>query len=102
MFSSEQRNGERADESRAEERREAASTHKFVRVGVLVLGLIRGWDLTVWAVVLTVVEGGAVICYNHQLLDISLETHRKQEVIRPEQKVLMDIKNQTNEEITLK
>lgn len=55
-------------------------THVFICVGVLCLGLLWDRDLTVGAVVLTVIIGSTVIGYNHQLLDVSLETHRKKEV----------------------
>lgn len=34
-------------------------------VGVLVLRLVWRWHLTVRAIVLTVVIGSAMVCYNH-------------------------------------
>lgn len=47
------------------------ATHIFF--GLLVLRLVRCGHLAVGAVVLTVVIGSAMVCYNHQLLDVSLE-----------------------------
>lgn len=40
-------------------------THIFISVGVLVLGLVRCRHFTIGAVVLTVVIGSAMVCYNH-------------------------------------
>lgn len=51
------------------------ATHIFF--GFLVLRLVRRGHLTVGAVVLTVVIGSAMVCYNHQLLDVSLEATNK-------------------------
>ena len=48
-------------------------THVFIGVGVLVLRLVGDGHLTVGAVVFTVIIGSAVVCYNHQLLDVPLE-----------------------------
>lgn len=49
-------------------------TYIFISVGVLVLRLFRCWHITIRAVVLTVVIGSTMVRYNHQLLDVSLET----------------------------
>lgn len=49
-------------------------THIFVCVGVLVLWLLLGRNLTVWAIMLTVVICSTMVCYNHQLLNITLQT----------------------------
>lgn len=49
-------------------------TYIFISVGILVLRLFRCWHITIRAVVLTVVIGSAMVRYNHQLLDVSLET----------------------------
>jgi hypothetical protein len=57
-------------------------THIFVCVGVLGLGLLWDRNLTVGAVVFTVVIGSTVVRHNQQLLDVSLETHRKQEFMK--------------------
>lgn len=50
------------------------NTHIFVCVGVLVLWLLLGRNLTVWAIMFTVVIRSTMICYNHQLLNITLQT----------------------------
>lgn len=42
-----------------------ATTHVVVSVGVLVLRLVGDGHLAVGAVVLAVVIGGPVVCYNH-------------------------------------
>lgn len=60
-------------ENKRERSEKAACTYIFVRVGVLVLRLVGHGHLAVGAVVLAVIVGGAVVCYNHQLLDVSLE-----------------------------
>lgn len=49
-------------------------TYIFISVGILVLRLFGCWHITIGAVVLTVVIGSAMVRYNHQLLDVSLET----------------------------
>ncbi len=51
-------------------------TYIFISVWVLVLGLFRRRNLTVGAVVLTVVKRSAMVRYNHQLLDVTLETKK--------------------------
>jgi len=48
-------------------------THVVIGVWVLVLGLLGRGHFTVGAVVLAVVVGGAVVGYDHQLLDVSLD-----------------------------
>lgn len=53
---------------------ELLNTYIFISVGILVLRLFRCWHITIRAVVLTVVIGSAMVRYNHQLLDVSLET----------------------------
>ncbi len=51
-------------------------TYIFIIVWVLVLGLFRCRNLTVGAVVLTVVKRSAMVRDNHQLLDVTLETKK--------------------------
>ena len=47
------------------EDKEGHVTYIFVSVGVLVLRLIGHWHFTIGAVVLTVVIGSTMVCYNH-------------------------------------
>lgn len=56
----------------------AEETHIFISVGVLVLRLVGHWHFTIRAVVLTVVIGNTMVCYNHKLLDVSLEIRREE------------------------
>lgn len=51
-------------------------TYIFISVWVLVLGLFGCSNLTVRAVVLTVVKRSTMVWYNHQLLDVTLETKK--------------------------
>lgn len=59
-------------------RKKGLGTHIFISVGVLVLRLVGHWHFTIRAVVLTVVIGNTMVCYNHKLLDVSLVITRKE------------------------
>lgn len=56
---------------------ERLTTYIFISVGILVLRLFGCRHITIGAVVLTVVIGSAMVRYNHQLLDVSLENVEK-------------------------
>lgn len=47
------------------EKKKGRVTHIFISVGVLVLRLVGRWHFTIRAVVLTVVIGSTMVCYNH-------------------------------------
>lgn len=53
-------------------------THVFICVGVLCLGLLWDRDLTVGAVVFTVVISCFRIGHNQQLLDVTLQKDNKE------------------------
>lgn len=73
-------------------------TYIFISVWVLVLGLFWGRNLTVRAVVLTVVKRSPVVRYNHQLLDVTLET-KKQTINPPDNKTKQTEKHEERENI---
>lgn len=47
------------------EEKKGLVTHIFISLGLLVLRLVRHWHFTIGAVVLTVVIGSTMVCYNH-------------------------------------
>lgn len=76
------------------------NTHIFVSVGVLVLWLFLGRNLTVWAIMFTVVICSTMVCYNHQLLNITLQTKKHKSNVLD--KIPICLKNRMINEWTVK